>query len=186
MAASPADHHADSQPPISGLACSPGATRAIGEGLAGIAEPGRIVALEGDLGAGKTQLVRGLAAGLGLAPESVSSPSFVLVTEHEAAAGRPPLVHADVYRAGSPEELATAGWDPVAGGGELVADAVVAVEWAELLETAIEGDVLWLRLEHVDETTRRLCAWPGGAWSRDAGRIEALFAEALEREEETA
>ncbi len=98
-------------------------TRRAGADLAGRLQPGDAVFLEGDLGAGKTVFVKGLAQGLGLDPDDVSSPSFALVHEY-GPAGRPPvLVHADLYRL-------PAGGGPVEDLGlEARGDAVLAVEW---------------------------------------------------------
>jgi len=98
-------------------------TRRAGVALAARLEPGDAVLIAGDLGAGKTVFVKGLAEGLGLDPDEVSSPSFALVHEY-GPAGRPPvLVHADLYRL------------PGAGGGledlglEARGGAILAVEW---------------------------------------------------------
>jgi len=102
-------------------------TRAIGEELAAGLRGGDIVLLSGDLGAGKTELTKGIAAGLGVAG-LVQSPTFALVDEHPAprlgATGR--LIHIDLYRL-DPSELDGIGWD------ELLTseDDVVVVEWAE-------------------------------------------------------
>jgi tRNA threonylcarbamoyladenosine biosynthesis protein TsaE len=97
-------------------------TRALGADLARHLASGAIVLLEGELGAGKTAFVKGLAAGLGLDPEEVSSPSFALVHEYGPAGKAPVLVHADLYRVpegASIEDL---------GLGER-GDAILAVEW---------------------------------------------------------
>ncbi len=98
-------------------------TRRAGSDLARRLRPGDAVLLEGDLGAGKTVFVKGLAEGLGLDPDEVTSPSFALVHEY-GPAGRPPvLVHADLYRlppgSGAVEDL----------GLEARGDAILAVEW---------------------------------------------------------
>jgi tRNA threonylcarbamoyladenosine biosynthesis protein TsaE len=99
------------------------ATMELGARLAGALKPGDIVLLEGELGAGKTAFVRGLAVGLGASEEEVSSPTFTLVQEYR---GRVPLLHADLYR------LSGAEADEL-GIEELGADGVVAVEWAAKL-----------------------------------------------------
>ena len=99
------------------------ATMELGARLAGALKPGDIVLLEGELGAGKTAFVRGLAVGLGAPEEEVSSPTFTLVQEYR---GRVPLLHADLYR------LSGAEADEL-GIEELGADGVVAVEWAAKL-----------------------------------------------------
>ncbi len=102
----------------------------MGAALAERLEPGAVVAFTGDLGAGKTAFVRGLARGLGIA-ERVTSPTFTIVNEYEG--GRLPLFHFDMYRLASSDELFDIGWeDYLARGG------VCAVEWSENIEDALE------------------------------------------------
>ena len=96
-------------------------TSAAGDRFAARVRPGDVVLLHGDLGAGKTAFVRGLARGLGASPDEVSSPTFTLVQEYR---GRVTLYHVDLYRL-KPIEVADLGLD------ELTEGAVVAVEWAE-------------------------------------------------------
>ena len=100
-------------------------TLAIAAELAGSLQPGDLVLLHGDLGAGKTVFVKGLAEGLGLDPDGVTSPTFTLV--HEYLGGRLPLVHIDLYR------LQTTELDDVGLDADLAARGVVVVEWAERL-----------------------------------------------------
>jgi tRNA threonylcarbamoyl adenosine modification protein YjeE len=98
-------------------------TRRAGAALARRLAPGEVVLVEGDLGAGKTVFVKGLAEGLGLDPDDVASPSFALVHEYGPPGGRPVLVHADLYRlppgGGPVEDL----------GLDARGDAILAVEW---------------------------------------------------------
>jgi len=109
------------------------ATRAAAAALAVTLVAGDVVLLHGDLGAGKTVFVKGLAEGLGLDPNGVTSPTFTLV--HEYHGGRLPLVHLDLYRIDR-VELDEVGFDPA------VADAgVLVVEWAERLSRAVAGAV---------------------------------------------
>ena len=108
-------------------------TRAIAARLAAGLAPGAVVLLSGDIGAGKTAFVRGLAEGLGVEPGEVTSPTFTLV--HEYRGGRLPLVHIDLYRLDT-AELDEIGMDP-----ELAEAGVVAVEWAERLSHKVRGAV---------------------------------------------
>jgi len=119
------------------------ATEECARALAGRLRPGSVVALHGDLGAGKTRFVRGLARGLGHDPDEVSSPTFVL--EHRyATAGAVPLVHLDAYRMAGPAELAALGWDELISEGR----AVVAVEWAERIAAALPRHAVHVHLSH--------------------------------------
>lgn len=92
---------------------------------------GDVLFFRGDLGAGKTAFVRGLAAGLGIAPETVSSPTFTFVKEYRG--GRIPLAHFDMYRVGSADDLYSIGFFDYIGG-----DAAVAVEWSENIEGFVD------------------------------------------------
>lgn len=119
-------------------------TEEVARSLAGRLRPGTVVALHGELGAGKTRFVRGLALGLGHDPDEVSSPTFVL--EHRyATPGATPLVHLDAYRMSGPAELAALGWDELLAEGR----AVVAVEWAERIAAALPHDTVHVHLSHV-------------------------------------
>jgi tRNA threonylcarbamoyladenosine biosynthesis protein TsaE len=108
-------------------------TEAAGAALAETLRPGTTVLVHGDLGAGKTVFVRGVARGLGIDPEAVTSPTFTLV--HEYAGGRLPLVHLDLYR------LADADLDQVGLDPDLARRGVVIVEWADRLRHAVAGAV---------------------------------------------
>jgi tRNA threonylcarbamoyladenosine biosynthesis protein TsaE len=122
-------------------------THAVAHHLAVQLVPGDVVLLSGDLGAGKTTFVRGLAAGLGIDADQVTSPTFTLV--HEYRGGRLTLYHADLYRL---DKAATADL----GLEELgVSDGVLAIEWPERLMHALPG-ALHVHIEYVDETTRRI------------------------------
>ena len=114
-------------------------TSDIGRRLAQRLTAGSVVLLEGDLGAGKTALVRGMAEGLGIAPEDVSSPTFTLMQEYRG--GRVPLIHVDLYRLNDPREIDDLGLD------ELGTGCVLAIEWAEKLPWPI-GDAIEVRIEH--------------------------------------
>ena len=109
-------------------------TEALGERLVGTLTEGRVVAFTGDLGAGKTAFVSGMARALGV-EERVTSPTFTIVNEYER--GRLPLFHFDMYRLDSADELFHIGWeDYLARGG------ICAVEWSENVAEAIEDDAI--------------------------------------------
>jgi tRNA threonylcarbamoyladenosine biosynthesis protein TsaE len=114
---------------------APEETRAIGEALGALVQVGDVVLLSGDLGAGKTVFVQGLATGLGY-EGTVSSKSFVLLGEYE---GRLKLFHADLYRLDEPEMVEDLALD------ELVADGVLAVEWPERADSRLPEDGLFVR-----------------------------------------
>jgi len=122
-------------------------TAGVGRELAARLSPGSVVLLFGDLGAGKTALVRGLAEGLGVRPEEVSSPTFTLVQEYRG--GRVPLLHVDLYRLSDPREIDDLGLD------ELAEDAVLAIEWADHLPRT-PPDSIRVTIEHAGETGRRV------------------------------
>jgi len=127
---------------------SPQETMALGSQLAALLEPGDIILLHGDLGTGKTELVRGVAVGLGLPPDQVSSPTFALVHEYP---GRVALIHVDLYRLGSLDEefflvLEDYWQQPV----------VTVIEWGERLEGNLPEEYLEITLHWLDTQTRRL------------------------------
>ncbi len=129
------------------LSVSPAETEAYGQRLAAELHGGSVVALFGGMGMGKTALVRGLAAGLGLEAE-VSSPTFALVHDY---GGQPPLVHFDMYRVNGWEDLYSTGFFDY-----LDAGAILVVEWSENIENALPPDAVRLRLSRVDDHTRRI------------------------------
>ena len=106
-------------------------TRNVARTLATEMQPGTTILLSGDLGTGKTAFVKGLAEGLGLDPDDVTSPTFTLV--HEYRGGRLPLIHVDLYR------LESAELDEIGLDADLAVTGVVAVEWAERLARPILG-----------------------------------------------
>ncbi|HVB39082.1 MAG TPA: tRNA (adenosine(37)-N6)-threonylcarbamoyltransferase complex ATPase subunit type 1 TsaE [Vicinamibacterales bacterium] len=121
-------------------------TTEAGRGLAAALSYGATVALVGDLGAGKTAFVRGLAAGLGLPPNNVSSPTFTLVQEYR---GPVTLHHVDLYRI-TGTEAEELGLEELATG-----KAVVAIEWAEKLLRPIPGAIT-VRFEDLGGDDRRI------------------------------
>ena len=125
----------------------PHATEALGEARGAAAEPGDVYLLTGDLGAGKTTLVRGLARGLRV-PVAVKSPTFAI---HLSYPGRLPLHHLDLYRIGGGSELYELGLDD-----DLGRDGVTVIEWGERLGAAAPGFAVTVRLEETGDTRRCL------------------------------
>jgi len=138
-------------------------TKAIGAALAGLLDPGDVVGLTGDLGAGKTRLVQGAAAALGV-DGPVLSPTFMLVREYD---GDLAVHHVDAYRLSGPLELEDLGLEDV-----LSADAVVFVEWADRVAAALPESWLELDLHIRDDDRREIEVRPHGtAWSARAERL---------------
>jgi tRNA threonylcarbamoyladenosine biosynthesis protein TsaE len=125
-------------------------TAAVGRDLAPTLTPGALVLLFGDLGAGKTAFVRGLAEGLGVPAEEVSSPTFTLMQEYRG--GRVTLLHVDLYRLSDAREIDDLGLE------ELGEYAVLAIEWAEKLPRSLPGAAgsVEVRIEHAEGDTRRV------------------------------
>ncbi len=124
-------------------------TVALGRKLSRLLQPPCLALLEGDLGSGKTTLVKGIVAGLGAArEEEVTSPTFILVHEYGP---QPKVYHVDLYRIAESRELATLGLDDL-----MVEDATVLVEWGEKLERPGLGPVVRVRLEHLEGDARRI------------------------------
>lgn len=122
-------------------------TEALGERLAKCLSSGSVVALYGDLGAGKTALVRGMARGLEI-EESVSSPTFTIVNEYP---GHPALFHFDLYRLKNAEELYAIGWEDY-----LYRDGICVAEWSENAPEAFPEDTVRVYLERLGENDRRI------------------------------
>jgi tRNA threonylcarbamoyladenosine biosynthesis protein TsaE len=159
---------------------SAAATRRLGERLGRLVRPGDVVALVGDLGAGKTQLVRGACAGARVPAAEVSSPSFAIVATYR---GRIPVHHADLYRIGDEDELYGTGFGDLVGG-----EGALLVEWADRIPGALPAERLTIRLAHDDrapsvrhvelegvgirhaELARRLAARPRSPSGRGRGR----------------
>jgi len=116
-------------------------TLRLAERLAAVLVPGDVLALEGELGTGKTVFVRGIARGLGILGP-LRSPSFVVVSHLK---GRLELFHVDAYRLSEPEELLQLGFE-----GILEADGIVAVEWADRVASVLPARRLQIRIVHLD------------------------------------
>ena len=121
-------------------------TSAVGERLGAALHPGDVVLLYGDLGAGKTAFVRGLARGIGADPADVSSPTFTLIQEY---AGRLTLYHVDLYRL-EEREVDDLGLEEL-----VLGDGIVAIEWAERWRGRPD-DVIQVWIEDVGEDSRRI------------------------------
>lgn len=148
-------------------------TMAIGTAVAEIIREGDLVALIGELGAGKTQFVRGMAMGLNIEPARVSSPTFVFLQEYDPAEGDSPvLAHVDAYRLAGTDDLASIGWE--GDGEELRSGAVLVVEWADRVAGALGEDWLEVRIVH-NGGGRSITLAPHGEWSdRMAGLRKRL------------
>lgn len=154
--------------------------------LARLLRPGDVICLHGELGAGKTCFVRGLARGLGLDPSAVSSPTFVIIHEYTpraievgSATSMPRLVHVDAYRLHGEADLDTLGWDRVMDGS-----AVVVIEWPERIESASStslpprgtGDRRTdVTLQPTAPTHRRITIEAPPAWSFRPGAAALLL-----------
>lgn len=135
----------------------------LGRALGLLAAPGDLFALHGPLGAGKTVLVKGIASGLGIDPENVTSPTFTLIHEYR---GQLPLFHIDAYRLQGAGDLAALGAEELFFG-----HGVTVIEWADRVCDLLPAERLDVLLSHVDESTRRVQLQPRAA------RYEKLAAE---------
>jgi len=127
---------------------SPTETEALGRDLAAKMRPGTVLAFSGDLGAGKTTLIRGIARGLGVSVP-VTSPTYTIVNEYDA--GTLPLVHFDMYRLGSADELFEIGWEDY-----LARPGLIAVEWSENVREAFGPDTIYIQIEKAGEQRRKI------------------------------
>jgi tRNA threonylcarbamoyladenosine biosynthesis protein TsaE len=140
-------------------------TEALGERIGRAARVNDVLALWGELGAGKTALVRGVARGLGIPQHEVTSPTFVIVHEHHE--GRLPLYHVDLYRI-APADARTTGWEE-----GLAAGGVTAIEWPDRVEPELPDDRLDVRIEHAGAADeRRIRLEPTGP--RSAALVEGI------------
>ena len=122
-------------------------TESLGERLARKLPDGAVVAMYGDLGAGKTAFVRGMARGMGI-DMRVSSPTFTIVNEY---LGARELFHFDMYRLGSADELFDIGWEDYLGRG-----GVCVVEWSENVAEAFDGSEIKVEITKLSETSRKI------------------------------
>lgn len=155
----PADPAAPDGPWTAISAC-PAATDRLGRQLAVLLPAGAVISLEGGMGAGKTALTRGLAAGLRcLGP--VASPTYTLLMEHPAAAGGLALYHFDAYRLDGPDEFCELGLQEYFHAG-----GICVIEWGDLIAEILPRQALILRMSQPDEdkplTRRIVLTWPEG------------------------
>ncbi len=127
---------------------SPEQTRRIGARLGGALQAGDVICLQGDLGAGKTTFVQGVAQGWG-SLDSVSSPTFIIVNEYRRANGDK-LFHMDAYRLDSAPEADELDLD------SMLADGALLIEWPERIDGLIPDEHLWIQLEHINEEEREM------------------------------
>ncbi|MEG0778385.1 MAG: tRNA (adenosine(37)-N6)-threonylcarbamoyltransferase complex ATPase subunit type 1 TsaE [Oscillospiraceae bacterium] len=122
-------------------------TEAAGEALSRHLPRGSVIAMYGDLGAGKTAFVRGMARGLGYGGR-VTSPTFTIVNEYE---GTLPLFHFDMYRLSSSDELFDIGWEDYLG-----RNGICVVEWSENVRDAFDGSEITISIEKLSEDGRKI------------------------------
>jgi len=127
---------------------SPEQTRSIGMRLGGALQAGDVVCLQGNLGAGKTTFVQGIAKGWG-SLDSVSSPTFIIVNVYRRA-DQSQLFHMDAYRLDSTSEAEELDLDSMLSQGPLL------IEWPERLNGLVPNERLWIQLEHIDEEEREM------------------------------
>jgi tRNA threonylcarbamoyladenosine biosynthesis protein TsaE len=162
------------RPPVAGtlVTHAPEETRAVGVAIAPLLEPGDVVLLAGPLGAGKTELVKGVAAGLGI-EETVVSPTFTIAREYVPAhPGGLRLLHVDVYRLDTAHEVLDLGLEDLAG------DGVMVVEWGDAVAALLPADHLEIRIELPDDgpdDDRALTFTPSGrSWGARAVALGAV------------
>lgn len=144
-------------------------TRAVGEAFAGLLRPRDAVILTGELGAGKTTLVQGIARGLGVA-DRVVSPTFTLVREYH---GRLEVAHVDVYRLERIQDVMDLGLEELGGG-----EAVLLVEWGDAVEEVLPADHVTIELTTgTNDEVRRMVFTPGGpSWAERWEPLERALA----------
>ncbi|TDU62557.1 tRNA threonylcarbamoyladenosine biosynthesis protein TsaE [Prosthecobacter fusiformis] len=131
---------------------TPEATLEWGRELAQTLAPGSIIALCGHLGAGKTQVTKGIVSGLG-STAAVTSPTFTLV--HEYLDGRIPIFHFDLYRMDSPQQVLSVGWDDI-----LDEPGIVIVEWADLFPDLLPPHTRWFQFTSLPTGVRQVMEGP--------------------------
>lgn len=135
---------------------SPEETESLGAYVGETYPDTQVIALLGELGAGKTAFVRGMAQGLGIS-QRVTSPTFTIVNEYEG--GALPLFHFDMYRLRDADDLFDIGWEDFLRRG-----GVCAVEWSETIQEALEPDTIYVDIRRGAETNQRILTIRGPGW----------------------
>ena len=121
----------------------------IGRHIGGLLLRGDVIGLIGELGVGKTQFIKGLAAGVGVGnPTYVSSPSFTLINEYT---GRTPFYHIDLFRLNAEKEAEELGLEEYLNG-----DGVTAIEWADKIPSLLPKELLWIQMSYSGKQTRSI------------------------------
>ena len=149
-------------------------TQSLGEALGRALRAGDVLALYGELGSGKTTLIQGIARGLERAPETIKSPTFVLMREYP---GEIPLVHLDGYRLSGAPSVAWLDMELL-----FAPEKITVIEWAERCDGLLPEDCVTIRLQHVSANRRRLALIPSGARSE---AVVKQFQAALPQSSET-
>jgi len=122
-------------------------TEKLGETLGRFLAPGDIIALKGELGAGKTAFTRGIAQSLGV-EDDVTSPTFTIINEYS---GNVPFVHMDAYRLKRPEEIEDIGFS------DYLTGYIMVIEWADMIEELLPDDILWVEITVENDLSRNIC-----------------------------
>ncbi len=140
------------------------ATEQLATDLAAVLRAGDIVRLDGDMGAGKTTLIRAIAGAMGVDTDSVTSPTYTLMNLYRTREDLPAIAHLDCYRMGSGDELDALGWDRVADGS-----AVVLIEWGERISDALPRHGPRIEIEAIGEHARSVRMTLPASWADRAG-----------------
>lgn len=139
---------------------SPDETKEIGFQLGKVLRPGDVVGLFGELGSGKTTLIKGMARAFGIEERDIVSASFTIIAEYPTT---PPFIHIDLYRIGKESELDGIGfWDHICG------DGISVIEWADRAERNLPEEMIEIRLKSLDGETREITIEGKNAKDRDS------------------
>ncbi len=127
---------------------SPAETKEIGTKLGRTLKPGDVVGLTGNLGAGKTVMVKGISEAFGIDEKNIISPSFTIIAEYDSS---PPLIHIDLYRIEREDEFYDLGIESFIGN-----DNITVIEWAEKAKSHLPDDIIKICINYIDENTREI------------------------------